>query len=40
MGLSDHQRPAVSRTIATFRQNGFDHFVARRLYVGFVQKIE
>ena len=25
---------------STFRQAGFDHFVARRLYVGFVKKLE
>jgi len=24
----------------TFRQTGFDHFVARRIYVGFIKKIE
>jgi len=25
---------------STFRQGGFDHFVARRIYVGFVKKLE
>lgn len=25
---------------STFRQTGFDHFVARRIYIGFVKKIE
>ena len=25
---------------STFRQTGFDHFVVRRIYVGFVEKFE
>jgi outer membrane receptor protein involved in Fe transport len=35
-GSKRHYRTDTS----TFRQSGFDHFVARRLYVGFVKKIE
>jgi len=38
--IFDGSRRSYRTVASTFRQNGFDHFVARRLYVGFVQKIE
>lgn len=38
--LFDGSRRTYSTATATFRQTGFDHFVARRIYVGFVKKIE
>jgi outer membrane receptor protein involved in Fe transport len=38
--IFDGSRRSYRTETATFRQAGFDHFVARRLYVGFVKKIE
>jgi outer membrane receptor protein involved in Fe transport len=38
--LFDGSRRTDSTSTGTFRQSGFNHFVARRLYVGFVRKIE
>ena len=38
--LFDGSRRTYATGTAAFRQAGFDHFVARRLYVGFVKKIE
>ncbi|QBE63879.1 TonB-dependent receptor [Pseudoduganella lutea] len=36
----DGSRRTYRTDASTFRQAGFDHFVARRVYVGFVRKIE
>ena len=36
----DGSRRTYRTDASTFRQTGFDHFVARRVYVGFVKKIE
>ena len=36
----DGSRRTYALDAATFRQAGFDHFVARRVYVGFVKTIE
>jgi outer membrane receptor protein involved in Fe transport len=36
----DGSRRTYSTDTSTFRQVGFDHFVAQRIYVGFVKKIE
>jgi outer membrane receptor protein involved in Fe transport len=38
--IFDGSRRSYRTYASTFRQNGFDHFVARRLYVGFVQKFQ
>lgn len=38
--IFDGSRRTYATDTATFRQAGFDHFVARRLYVGFARKIE
>lgn len=38
--LFDGSKRTYRTGTATFRQAGFDHFVARRVYLGFVQKIE
>jgi outer membrane receptor protein involved in Fe transport len=38
--LFDGSLRAYRTDTAMFRQTGFDHFVVRRIYVGFVQKIE
>jgi outer membrane receptor protein involved in Fe transport len=38
--IFDGSRRSYRTETAAFRQAGFDHFVARRLYVGFVKKIE
>ena len=38
--LFDGSRRAYATDTSTFRQAGFDHFVARRIYVGLVKKIE
>lgn len=38
--LFDGSRRTYATDTAAFRQAGFDHFVARRLYVGFVRRIE
>nr|WP_315394187.1 TonB-dependent receptor [uncultured Duganella sp.] len=38
--IFDGSRRSYRTDAATFRQSGFDHFVARRLYVGFVKKLE
>lgn len=38
--IFDGSRRTYATDSATFRQAGFDHFVARRLYLGFVRKIE
>ena len=38
--IFDGSRRTYSTTTATFRQTGFDHFVARRLYVGLVKKFD
>lgn len=38
--IFDGSRRTYSTDASTFRQAGFDHFVARRIYVGFVKKIE
>jgi hypothetical protein len=38
--IFDGSRRSYTTDTSTFRQAGFDHFVARRLYVGLVQKIE
>ena len=37
--IFDGSKRAYSQDASTFRQTGFDHFVARRLYVGLVKKI-
>jgi hypothetical protein len=38
--IFDGSRRTYSTNASTFRQAGFDHFVAQRIYVGFVKKIE
>jgi outer membrane receptor protein involved in Fe transport len=38
--IFDGSRRSYRTQTSTFRQTGFDHFVARRVYVGFVKKIE
>jgi outer membrane receptor protein involved in Fe transport len=38
--LFDGSQRGYSTAASTFRQTGYDHFVARRLYVGLVKKIE
>ena len=38
--MFDGSRRSYSTATSTFRQAGFDHFVAQRIYVGFVRKIE
>jgi len=38
--LFDGSSRAYRTDTGTFRQTGFDHFVVRRIYVGFVKKIE
>lgn len=38
--IFDGSRRTYATHTATFRQAGFDHFVARRLYVGFVKTLE
>jgi len=38
--LFDGSRRTYATSTASLRQTGSDHFVARRLYVGFVRKIE
>jgi outer membrane receptor protein involved in Fe transport len=38
--IFDGSTRTYSTDTSTFRQAGFDHFVARRLYIGFVKKIE
>lgn len=38
--ILDGSRRTYRTDASTFRQPGFDHFVARRIYVGFVKKIE
>jgi outer membrane receptor protein involved in Fe transport len=38
--IFDGSRRTYRTDTSTFRQVGFDHFVARRFYVGFVKKIE
>jgi hypothetical protein len=36
--IFDGSKRTYSTDASTFRQRGFDHFVARRMYVGFVKK--
>ncbi len=36
----DGSKRTYETDASTFRQAGFDHFVARRIYVGFVKKLE
>ena len=38
--IFDGSRRTYTTDANTFRQTGFDHFVARRIYVGLVKKIE
>jgi outer membrane receptor protein involved in Fe transport len=38
--MFDGSKRTYRTDTSTFRQTGFDHFVARRFYVGFVKKIE
>ena len=38
--IFDGSKRTYQTESSTFRQSGFDHFVARRLYVGLVQKTE
>ncbi|WP_402721345.1 TonB-dependent receptor [Janthinobacterium rivuli] len=38
--IFDGSKRTYRTDTTTFRQTGFDHFVARRLYVGFVKKFE
>jgi hypothetical protein len=38
--IFDGSKRTYRTDTSTFHQAGFDHFVARRVYVGFVQKIE
>ncbi|HTD04185.1 MAG TPA: outer membrane beta-barrel family protein [Undibacterium sp.] len=38
--IFDGSRRTYRTDTSTFHQAGFDHFVARRIYVGFVKKIE
>jgi outer membrane receptor protein involved in Fe transport len=38
--IFDGSRRTYTTDTSTFRQAGFDHFVARRIYVGLVKKIE
>lgn len=38
--IFDGSRRTYVTDTSTFRQTGFDHFVARRIYVGLVKKIE
>ncbi|MDQ1830115.1 outer membrane beta-barrel protein [Massilia scottii] len=38
--IFDGSKRTYRTDASTFRQNGFDHFVARRVYVGFVKKFE
>ncbi len=39
-GVYDGSRRGYTTDTSTFRQAGFDHFVARRIYVGLVKKFE
>ena len=36
----DGSRRSYSTDAGTFRQAGFEHFVARRIFVGLVKKVE
>ncbi|MFZ6766161.1 TonB-dependent receptor plug domain-containing protein [Undibacterium sp. Di26W] len=38
--IFDGSKRSYRTDTSTFRQTGYDHFVARRIYVGFVKKIE
>ena len=38
--IFDGSRRTYSTTTASFRQAGFDHFVARRVYIGLVRKFD
>lgn len=38
--LFDGSKRTYSTDASTFRQLGFDHFVARRIYIGFVKRID
>lgn len=38
--IFDGSKRSYVTSTSTFRQGGFDHFVARRIYVGFVKKLE
>ncbi len=38
--IFDGSKRTYRTDTSTFRQDGFDHFVAQRIYVGFVKKIE
>lgn len=38
--IFDGSRRTYRTDASTFRQTGFDHFVAQRIYVGFIKKIE
>lgn len=38
--IFDGSKRTYSTNASTFRQAGFDHFVARRVYVGFVKKFD
>lgn len=38
--IFDGSKRTYRTDASTFRQEGFDHFIARRIYIGFVQKIE
>lgn len=38
--IFDGSKRTYRTEASTFRQTGFDHFVARRVYVGFVKKLE
>ncbi|NHZ91842.1 TonB-dependent receptor [Massilia sp. CCM 8733] len=38
--IFDGSKRSYRTDASTFRQAGFDHFVARRMYVGFVKKLE
>jgi hypothetical protein len=40
MSIPDGSRRTYRTDASTFRQQGFEHFVARRLYVGLVGTIE
>jgi hypothetical protein len=38
--IFDGSKRSYRTDTSAFRRTGFDHFVARRIYVGFVKKIE
>jgi hypothetical protein len=39
-GITPLGRYGATSSVNVIRQTGFDHFIVRRIYVGFVKKIE